>query len=184
LVEQKRDFESTLDLTNFNLVPWQAQLKVPGIEFASWQQLDSADFQRQVYDFWQIVRHDVPRTEPAPAISFEFFLENIYHDQEFSLPTSFVALAVGEIVGFSATFRAGRAGWLDQWLTASSREYRGRGIALALKLRQIEAAKALGFATVRTDNDTRNAAMLAINEKLGFVRLPVVISLKSNWPTV
>jgi mycothiol synthase len=182
-VERKRDFESTLDLLAFDLSPWQAQFEVAGIEFATWQQLDSPSFQQQIYDFWQVVREDVPRGEPLAPISFEFFMQNIYQASDFLHQTSQVALAGGEIVGFSATFRAGIDGWLDQWLTASGRDYRGRGIALALKLRQIETAKALGFTTVRTDNDTRNAAMLAINEKLGFARLPMVISLKSDWPT-
>jgi mycothiol synthase len=84
-------------------------------------------------------------------------------------------------VGFTGAYKGAREGWVDQWLTAVTREVRGRGIATALKVRQLEAAQALGFSTVRTDNDTRNTAMLAVNGKLGFVRQPAALVMKKEF---
>ena len=46
--------------------------------------------------------------------------------------------------------------------------YRGRKIAQALKLIAIRYAKARGANYIRTDNDSENAPMLAINRKLGY----------------
>lgn len=53
---------------------------------------------------------------------------------------------------------------------------------MALKLALIEEAKRLGAKSIKTDNDSRNAAMLAINDKLGFVRQPAVLSVVKDFP--
>jgi mycothiol synthase len=60
-------------------------------------------------------------------------------------------------------------------LTGVLRSHRRRGIALALKLRGIAYAKALGRPTIKTWNESNNRAMLAINEALGFVKQPAWI---------
>ncbi len=57
-------------------------------------------------------------------------------------------------------------------LTGIDPAYRGRKIALALKLLTIRYARQHGADTINTGNDARNAPMLAINHKLGYQRLP------------
>jgi RimJ/RimL family protein N-acetyltransferase len=69
---------------------------------------------------------------------------------------------------------------LYQGITGTRGEYRGRGLALALKLRTIEYARALGKREIRTWNDTLNAPMLAINTNLGFVRQPAWITYEKR----
>src|SRR5207245_4943489 len=59
---------------------------------------------------------------------------------------------------------------LNQDDTGVIREYRGRGIATALKLRVIDFGKKNGYRIIKTWNDSVNASMLAINNKLGFKR--------------
>ena len=51
-------------------------------------------------------------------------------------------------------------------------DYRGRGIAQAVKLQSLAQAAELGVPLVCTDNDSENAPMLHINERLGYVRRP------------
>ncbi len=58
-------------------------------------------------------------------------------------------------------------GWT--FLTGILPEYRGRGIAFALKLRAIDTAIARGCPLILTENHEDNAPMRAINRKLGFV---------------
>jgi RimJ/RimL family protein N-acetyltransferase len=60
--------------------------------------------------------------------------------------------------------------------TASDREYRGRGLARAVKLQTLAQAAELGIAAVQTDNDSENAPMLHINEKLGYRSRPGFVS--------
>jgi RimJ/RimL family protein N-acetyltransferase len=53
-------------------------------------------------------------------------------------------------------------------ITGTSRDYRGRGLALAVKLASTHWAAANGITQIVTTNDERNAAMLAINRRLGY----------------
>ncbi len=64
--------------------------------------------------------------------------------------------------------------------TGVLREYRGRGIAWALKLRALTWAKERGYREVRTWNSTRNAPMLGINVALGFAKQPVWITFAKD----
>ena len=48
------------------------------------------------------------------------------------------------------------------------RDYRGRKIAQALKVLAARYARAHGMKKIRTDNDSLNAPMLAVNRKLGY----------------
>lgn len=86
----------------------------------------------------------------------------------------FIGIAAdGErIVGFTTMYTTTVPGLFDIGFTGVDREYRGRGVALALKVRGAQVAMRFGATALRTGNDSRNAAMLAVNQKLGYVRLP------------
>jgi RimJ/RimL family protein N-acetyltransferase len=61
--------------------------------------------------------------------------------------------------------------------TCSDPDYRGRGIARAVKLQGLAQAVELGIPFVRTDNDSENAPMLHINEALGYDPRPGFMTL-------
>ena len=61
--------------------------------------------------------------------------------------------------------------------TCCARDYRGRGIARAVKLQSLAQAAERGLPFVYTDNDSENAPMLHINEKLGYRPRPGFVSL-------
>jgi len=67
---------------------------------------------------------------------------------------------------------------LKQGLTGVLPEYRRRGIATALKLRTVRYALDNGIRQIATRNNTRNLAMLRINEGMGFTKLPAWITLE------
>lgn len=77
--------------------------------------------------------------------------------------TVFLALApvTEEIVGVITS--------LEWYFTGTHPDWCGRGIATALKVRCLQEAKARGIGCMETENHEDNAAMLAINRKLGFV---------------
>ena len=58
--------------------------------------------------------------------------------------------------------------FLWQGLTGVRREARGKGIAMALKLRTVRYAQGKGVEHIKTWNDQRNEPMLRINDRLGF----------------
>ena len=55
-------------------------------------------------------------------------------------------------------------------MTGVDRQFRGRNLALALKLLSIQYAKRHSILYLETSNDSANAPMLAINAKLGYQR--------------
>jgi RimJ/RimL family protein N-acetyltransferase len=61
--------------------------------------------------------------------------------------------------------------------TCCHREYRGRGLARAVKLQSLAQAADRGLPFVYTDNDSENAPMLHINEQLGYRPRPGFVSL-------
>ncbi len=183
-VEIKRDFESRLELQHFNPSPFavlETDLQQRSVRLESWRALDSAAFRLELHEVFSVARLDVPRSVPATPISFAFFERNVLGDAEFLWDASFVALSGERIIGFTGAYNGGAAGIADQWLTAVTREARGQGVALALKVKQLEALRSLGFNAVRTDNDTRNAPMLAVNARLGFERQVAVLVMQKDF---
>ena len=67
--------------------------------------------------------------------------------------------------------------------TCSHPEYRGRGLARAVKLQSMAQAIGLGIPAVRTANDSENAPMLHINEQMGYEPLPGFVSFLKRVET-
>ena len=67
-----------------------------------------------------------------------------------------------------------------QVLAGVQKDCRGKGIAMAMKLKVIEYAKNNGYNSIRTENSTLNAEMLSINKKLGFEKGPAWITFSKT----
>jgi mycothiol synthase len=179
-LETKRDFESTLELASFDFGKFDRTLP-EGVALKNFAELDSPEFRRQFHEVFSTVRLDVPRAEPPTPLTFEFFEENVLDDPEV-IPEAFVfAMRGDQILGFTGGYSGAQPGWVDQWLTAVSRQARGQGLATAIKVHALRAVLELGFKTVRTDNDTQNTSMLAVNDKLGYQRQPAVLSMLKSF---
>ncbi|MFC4425872.1 GNAT family N-acetyltransferase [Deinococcus navajonensis] len=88
----------------------------------------------------------------------------------------------GEWVGISELHMeiAARPGTVQNGLTGVLPGWRGQGLALALKLAAARSALARGHTQARTNNHSINRPMLAVNEKLGFVRESATITLRKE----
>lgn len=102
---------------------------------------------------------------------------------EATLPAgSFVALAGGEIVGYSGLCRHDDERTAEDGLTVVRRDWRRRGLAAALKQRELAWAAANGYREVVTWTQRGNEAMRALNERLGYRYRDTAIALEAALP--
>jgi GNAT superfamily N-acetyltransferase len=171
-----RSTEWRIDPTCFDPTPFRdvpAQLAAHGLTIATLPELQQhdADWLSKLHQLYITLSRDVPIPEratigPAELAEFVSGLPN-------SLPEAcFVAVAGQEYVGVSFMHRGLDAPVLYQKLTGVLAGWRGRGIALALKLRTLAYASAVGFQQISTWIESNNPAMLRLSQKLGFVEQP------------
>ncbi|MCS7240692.1 MAG: GNAT family N-acetyltransferase [Candidatus Bipolaricaulota bacterium] len=179
--EVMRSWESHLDVTSFDPRPFEEYLvrvEREGIVLTTLAAEKEADpdWLVKVHALHNAVMADVPSSAPFTPLSLEEFQRRTLNNPDLLPDGYFLAKKGGEYVGESFVFRIpAEPGHLSQGLTGVRREYRGKGIALALKLKVIAYAKAHGYTLIKTWNATTNQPMLAINEKLGFRRQPAWI---------
>jgi mycothiol synthase len=95
-------------------------------------------------------------------------LDDWLHDEATLPGGSFVALAGGEIVGYSGLMRHDNEATAEDGLTVVARDWRRCGLARALKQRELAWAAENGIREVITWTQERNEAMRKVNEKLGY----------------
>lgn len=180
-VEARREWQSRLDVNAFDPSPFAGAMERAtgqGITITSMaaEQAVNADALIEAYRLHSTCSRDVPDIEPYTEVSYDDFLKNVIN-APYSIPEAFLIAKHGSrYVGLA--WMAGSAeepGILYQGLTGVLSEYRGKGIAMALKLANVEAAGRLGKREIRTWNDTTNRPMLRINEAMGFVKQPAEI---------
>ena len=108
----------------------------------------------------------------AEAPPFEQWLEG----EERRSAVTFVALDGGEVVGYAGLHLVpALPERLENGLTAVRKSHRRRGLATALKRAQIAWAAGHGYREIVTSMVDGNAAMRAVNERLGYEPLPAWI---------
>jgi mycothiol synthase len=115
---------------------------------------------------------DMPLTPTIPAPPYDEWLE-----EEIPGPVTFVALDDGRVVGYAALLDR-IDGLAEHGLTAVLRSHRARGIAMALKQAQLRWAAEHGYRELATWTQDGNAAMQAVNLKLGYRPRPAVINVR------
>ena len=186
--EDKRSWVSSVDPRTVDLsgLPaLEARLAEQGVRLLSAAELQ-AQSSEQHPDAWKSdlhalfseVRLDVPRSEPPTPISLEQFCTWILDDPSFSPHAYLLAQSDhGELIGQSAQYPGEGSPDLFIGLTGVRRPWRGLGVATAMKLHSLKYAVQAGFPRVWTDNESGNAPILAINDRLGFVRAPAMLSV-------
>lgn len=165
-------FESTIDLLSFDETPFADVLEhvtASGIRLFSLADVgDTDDHLRQLWD----VNYRTYMDDPGSTGVFPDFDEfkRVLREGSWFRPEGQILAAEGEkYIGLSAVGYFAESNNAYNMMTGVLREYRGRKIALALKLMSIRAAKKWGAGYIRTNNDSTNTPMLAINRKLGYV---------------
>jgi mycothiol synthase len=136
-------------------------------------------FWRSLWEAEAPMWEDVPWATPTPHWPYEKFKQMAVDSGKIVQDATIVAFDGDTIAAFTLTGKQGTDRGYT-WMTGTRRDYRGRGLATALKLKMLAAAKVGGLRAVLTTNDEANQAMRGINAKLGYVMLPAHVELEKK----
>jgi len=148
----------------------------PGVTFVTIA--ERPELLREAYPLGVAGWADMATAEPV-TISLDDWLAD-----EATFPEgSFVALADGEIVGYSGLCRMGDDPSLaEDGLTVVRSDWRRRGLATALKRAELAWAAANGIEEIVTWTQRGNDGMRAANEQLGYVYRSVTVNMRGPIP--
>jgi len=94
---------------------------------------------------------------------------------------TFVALEGDDVVAYAKlSLSLARPHVAMHDITGVRRDWRGRGIAGALKAAEIAWAKENGYERLETDNEERNEPIRRLNERYGYVLTPGTITVRGR----
>jgi len=170
--------DAYIDVPSFDASPFEDPDEVArraGVRLASYAELvrergaEVEGFQRELLAaIWAMAR-DVPSPTPMPEQPppFEQARRMFFEGPGQDPPSTMIALRDGHPVAMTATV-VKENGTAYTNFTGVARTERGKGIALALKLRALRELRTRGVKLFGTTNDEQNAAMRGINRRLGY----------------
>ncbi|MBM4117051.1 GNAT family N-acetyltransferase [bacterium] len=173
-----REQESRLDIQAFQPEHFAADLArtaAAGIAIKSYPEL-AADPARdeKYFALEQLLLPDVPSSDPFTPTDFAVWRKRFLESPNFLPALNMIAVRREDeaYVGLSNLWKEETPGRVETGLTAVRRDCRQLGVATALKVSALAAAKAAGYAATITWNAETNKGMLGINYRLGFVPQP------------
>ncbi len=168
---ERHTFESVLDLAAFeggNLLDAIPAARRTGVEFITLADEPGEASERKLHELYEATHRDIP----GFSGSFPWFEEwkKWSIDQPGVRPEWIHIAKDGDrYVGVVTLQQNEQTQAMYHEFTGVLQEYRGRHIALALKLQAIQTALSCGVPYLRTHNDSMNGPMLRINrDLLGF----------------
>lgn len=174
-IETARVWDLRLDVARADTAPFLPlleELAARGITittFAAEHARDAGSLHK-LHEFLNVVKADDPQRQPFIPVPFEAVVR--WFARRDVLPDAcFIARRGDEYVGFTDLNHIEPIPrGIMHGFTGVARAHRRQGVATALKIRAIEYARAHDYQTIRAFNLPTHAAMLALNEKLGFSR--------------
>lgn len=152
----------------------RARMREQGIEVTTLDRVADPEKGLQLWRMSNEASEDTPRSTPFVPMTLPQFT-GWMRSPGLREDRIWVARESGEIVGVSMLSYPPTRGVVSTDWTGTARRVRGRGVARALKCETLLQAIALGVPRVRTDNDSRNAPILHLNESMGYRRRPEMI---------
>lgn len=174
-VQHKHTFQSKLDLRYFDESTFSAvvdRVQAQGIRL--YTMTDVADTPTARHQLYTINRQTTLQDPGADGQfpSFEQFENDVFAAPWYLPAGQWLAADGDRIIGMCAVGYFQESNSMYNMMTGVDEAYRGRGIAQALKVQALRWAKLYGADYIRTNNNSENAPMLAINRKLGYQPQP------------
>lgn len=172
----RQTFHSFLDLDTFSespFLPVITALEDQGIRFCSLADFpDNDETIKMFYDLNLAVVRDIPGEDWNFDAYTIFFHDRILKAPWFRREGQLLALDGDQWVGFASVSLQPEKKRAYNATTGVVRAYRGRNIALALKVLAARYARQHGARQIDTDNDSLNVPMLAVNRRMGYQQQP------------
>ena len=171
----RHSFGSTLDLAAFDETPYLptlAALEAQGLRFCTLDDFpDTTETRQKLYDLNTTTGLDVPGSNDTPW-SYTEFEKFVIQAPRFCRAGQLLAVEGATWVGMAAVSLSTDTQSAYNEFTGVLRPYRGRKLAQALKVMAARYARQAGAAQLGTHNDSLNAPILAINQKMGYQPQP------------
>jgi GNAT superfamily N-acetyltransferase len=184
-----RRIESYVEVASFDPTPFQEivdRVTASRIRLLTLTEVlagrDAKRTEKFWHDLWEAeapMWDDVPWAAPTPHWPYEKFRKLLVESGKLVYDATIIAMDGGTIAAFTTTGKQGTDRGYT-WMTGTARDWRGHGLATALKVRMLAGAKAAGLRAMLTTNDEPNKAMRGINAKLGYVLLPAQVELEKK----
>jgi GNAT superfamily N-acetyltransferase len=176
---QRRLSVSRLYLTAFNPAPFAGIIEAAsaiGIRFFTLADVEmTQENQWKLYELHRACAADNPAYEGWDFLDFPTFCHTTFDSMRY-LPSVHLVAADGEHwIGLASLDHYAERRAMHNSFTGVLRAYRGRHLALALKLLSISVAQSYNVDYLYTNNDSTNAPMLAINRRLGYQASPGIL---------
>lgn len=179
-----RRWESNLNVADFDARQFPDQmgrLAARGIKIVPFTGLaDDPEREWKLYQLQTELDQDVPMLVASTPMTFAQFSDQILKNPSLVADGLMIVVDGHEYVGMSSLFEIDPKSLVID-LTGTKAAYRRQGIALALKLQGILFAQERGYERIEVHNDLTNQGMIAINEKLGFVRSPAIVQYAQRF---
>ena len=170
----------TLDLEAFDDSRYDGKissLRGQGFQFTSMEALgNTEDAQRKLYALNDMTASETPGSEGEhPWLSFDDFQKKVCGADWYIPAGQMVVIdtASGEWAALSAITRFEGADYAYNLHTGVDGRYRGRKLGQSVKVLALRFARdVLQATTVRTQHNVKNLPMIAIDEKMGYLRTP------------
>jgi RimJ/RimL family protein N-acetyltransferase len=136
----------------------------PSVDLVPARDLDP----RELHRIDEEATRDMPAFEEVAEIDYDEWVDFVWDNPLFTRDGSFGAMVDGRVAAVSLLLVNTDIGRGVNMFTGTAREHRGRGLALAVKLAATNWAADNGITQIVTTNDETNAAMLAVNRRLGY----------------
>jgi mycothiol synthase len=166
--EVERNGRMILDLAKFEPEPADSP---EGVEIVTWD--ERPELARGIYEVACEAYPDIPGDRDETVEPFEDWLEHELKGSGDRADATFLAIAGDEVVGYSKfSLTQAQPTTAHHDMTAVKRAWRQRGIAGALKRKQILWAKERGYERLATQNEMRNEPIRRLNKRLGYRQAP------------
>ncbi len=173
--EEWRSYESHWEVAAFDPARFDGideKLNARGISVKKYSELDDPNCDSRLYELSEDTRADTAFVEPLTRNEYarwrDMFLDGFRANRD----ALWVAMREGEYVGVAILARAEPGMNIDTRWVGVRRDMRGQGIAMGLKKRMFEFARAHNHPHITTVTNSKNAPVIAMNKQLGYIDQP------------